>query len=159
MKALPTVLASRKVFDKLRDFSTSHEVAPATVLFRQGDAPKRVYLVLRGDVALTPAPTEPSLCRLAGPGSVLGLPANLSGKAHGLTAVASEACEIVSVPRKQFLETIRQDAEVTLVIVQMLAEELSQMQNVGVQFRLAHLEELGCGSERKADVENRLCNC
>jgi CRP-like cAMP-binding protein len=89
----------------------------------------------------------------------LGLPANLSGKAHGLTAVASEACEIVAVPRKQFLEAIRQDAEVTLVIVQMLAEELSQMQNVGVQFRLAHLEELGCGSERKADVENRLCNC
>jgi CRP-like cAMP-binding protein len=158
VKAMTTFLAPEKVFDKLRGFCARRKVAPATVLFRQGEAPKEVHLVLRGDVALTPVPTEASLCRLAGPGSVLGLPANLSGKAYSLTAVAGESCEIASVPRRQFLEAIRRDAEVTLGIVQMLAEELSQMQNVGVQFRLAHLEELGSdnGGETKGTEKWRM---
>ena len=142
MKAMPTFLAPDKVFDKLGALCVPRNVESGTVLFRQGDAPKEVYLVLQGDVALTPVPTEPSLCRLAGPGAVLGLPANLSGRPYSVTAVSGEACTIACVPRKQFVEAIRRDAEVTLGIVQMLASELSQMQNVGVQFRLAHLEEL-----------------
>ncbi len=150
MKPTPTFPAPDEVFDKLRALCVSRDVAPGTVLFRQGDAPKEVCLVLQGDVALTPVPTEPSLCRLAGPGSFLGLPANLSGRPYSLTAVAGETCKIAFAPRKQFVEAIRRDAEVTLGIVQMLAEEVSQMQNVGVQFRLAHLEELESSNPERA---------
>lgn len=148
MKRVSIFLASNKVFDKLRALCVSRDVASGKVLFRQGDAPKEVYLILQGDVALTPVPTEPSLCRLAGPGSVLGLPANLSGRPYSLTAVTGEACKIASVQRKQFEEAIRRDPEITLGIVQMLAKEVSQMQNLGVQFRLAHLDELDSSNQR-----------
>lgn len=154
MKAISTFLAADKVFGKLRTLSTTRAVDAGTVLFRQGESPKEVILVLRGDVALTPAPTEPTLCWIAGPGSVLGLPANLSGKAYSLTALAGDSCEIASLPRKQFLEAIRRDSEVALGIVQILAHEVSRMQNAGMQFRLANVYELNANNtKRRTDTE------
>ena len=144
-------LTSHKVFAKLGALGAVRRVVPGTVLFRQGEPPKEVVLVLSGDVALTPAATEPTLCRLAGPGAVLGLPANLSGKVYGLTAVAGDSCEVISVARNPFLAAIQQDSELALGIVQILAGELSEMQNIGMQFRLAQLEESSLGnSERGA---------
>ena len=109
MKDTP-MFRSDGVFGLLRAIGTARKVAPGTVLFRQGDVAKEVVLVLSGDVALTPVATEPTLCRLAGPGTVLGLPANLSGKVYDLTAVAGDSCEVVFVARKQCLATIQQDS-------------------------------------------------
>lgn len=148
------MFTSNQVFGMLRPLGTPRRIAPGTVLFRQGEAPKEVVLVLNGDVALTPAATEPTLCRLAGSGAVLGLPASLSGKAYGLTAVAGDSCEVVSVARKQFLAAIQQDSELALGVVQMLAQELSEVQNIGLRFRLAQLEESGSsGAEERMGAE------
>lgn len=142
MKTDRSFLAPDKVFERLRSLCTARRVEGSTVIFLQGDAPREVLLVLRGDIALTPDATQPSLCRVAGPGSILGLPANLSSKPYSLTAVTVEACEIASVSRKRFIEALRADPELTLGIAQILAGEISEMQNLGVQFRLARMDEL-----------------
>jgi CRP-like cAMP-binding protein len=142
MKTDRLLLAPDKVFERLQSFCIARRVEGSTVIFLQGEAPRGVLLLLRGDIALTPDATQPSLCRVAGAGSILGLPANLSSKPYSLTAVAVEACEIASVPRKRFIEALRGDPELTLGIVQILAEAISEMQNLGVQFRLAHMDEL-----------------
>jgi len=149
-----SMYAPGKVFELLQVLGDLRKVAPGTVLFRQGEAPKEVVLVLSGDVALTPAATEPTLCRLAGPGAVLGLPANLSGNAYGLTAVAGDSCEIVFLVRKKFLATIQGDSKLALGVVHMLAQELSEVQNIGMRFRLAQFEQSNSrGSEERMGEE------
>lgn len=140
MKTDRAFLAPDRVFQRLHSLCTVRRVEGSTVMFLQGDAPKEVLLVLRGDIALTPDATQASLCRVAGPGSILSVPENLSSKLHSLTAVTFEACEIASVSRKRFIESLRGDPEPTLGIVQILAEAILEMQNLGVQFRLAHMD-------------------
>lgn len=135
-------LAPDRVFEKLRTLCTAHRVKKSAVLFTQGEVPKEIILLLSGGVALTPDATELSLCRVAGPGSILGLPANLSSDSYSLTAITIEACEIAVLPRKRFIEALQGDPEITLGIMQMLAKELEQMQNWCVQIRLAHMAEL-----------------
>src|ERR1019366_8850660 len=122
MKGSGSFIAPERVFEKLRALCTERTVEGSTVLFRQGEAPKEVVLVLHGDIALTPDATEQTLCRFASAGAVLGVPAIL--------------------PRKRFLTALQADSEMTLGIVRMLAEEISEMQNLSVQFRLAHMSEL-----------------
>lgn len=80
MKADQSFLAPANVFEKLHSLCNARVIEGATVVFLQGEAPREVLLVLRGDIALTPDATQPNLCRVAGPGSILGLPANLSSR-------------------------------------------------------------------------------
>ena len=71
-----------------------------------------------------------------------GVPAILGRKSYSLTAVSVNKCIIAISPRKRFLAALQADPEMTLGIVRMLAEEISEMQNLSVQFRLAHMSEL-----------------
>lgn len=142
MKSSDSFIASERVFEKLRALCTERTVDGSTVLFGQGETPKEVVLVLHGEIALTPDATEPTLCRIARAGAVLGVPAILGRKCYGLTAVAVSKCIIAVVPRERFLAALPTDPEMTLGIVRMLAEEISEMQNLSVQFRLAHINEL-----------------
>ena len=79
------------------------------MIFTQEDLPKETLLLLSGGIAPTPDASEPSLWRVASPGSILGLPANLSSKPYGLTAVTIEASEIAVLPRKRFMDSLRKD--------------------------------------------------
>jgi CRP-like cAMP-binding protein len=142
MKSSDTFIASERVFEKLRALCTERTVEGSTVLFGQGETPKEVVLVLHGEIALTPDATEPTLCRIASAGTVLGVPAILGRKGYSLTAVAVSKCVLAIVPRERFLAALQTDPEMTLGIVRMLAEEISEMQNLSVQFRLAHMNEL-----------------
>jgi CRP-like cAMP-binding protein len=142
MKGSGSFIAPERVFEKLRALCTERTVEGSTVLFRQGEAPKEVVLVLHGDIALTPDATEQTLCRFASAGAALGVPAILGRKSYSLTAVSVSRCIIAIVPRKRFLAALQADSEMTLGIVRMLAEEISEMQNLSVQFRLAHMSEL-----------------
>ena len=142
MKSSGSFIASERVFEKLRALCTERTVEESTVLFGQGETPKEVVLVLHGEIALTPDATEPTLCRIAGTGAVLGVPAILGRKCYTLTAVSVGKCILAIVPRECFLAALQTDPEMTLGIVRMLAEEISEMQNLSVQFRLAHMNEL-----------------
>jgi CRP-like cAMP-binding protein len=70
------------------------------------------------------------------------VPAILGRKSYSLTAVSVNKCIIAILPRKRFLAALQADPEMTLGIVRMLAEEISEMQNLSVQLRLAHMSEL-----------------
>ncbi len=142
MKSSGSLLASERVFDKLRALCTERTVEESAVLFGQGETPTEVVLVLHGEIALTPDATEPTLCRIARAGAVLGIPAILGRKCYSLTAVSVGKCVIAILAKERFLAALQTDPEMTLGIVRMLAEEISEMQNVNVQFRLAHMNEL-----------------
>ena len=142
MKSSATFIGSERIFEKLRAICTERTVQGSTVLFGQGEAPKEVVLVLSGEIALTPDATEPTLCRIARAGAVLGVPAIVGRKCYSLTAVSVGKCMVAIVAKERFLAALQTDSEMTLGIVRMLAEEISEMQNLNVQFRLAHMNEL-----------------
>lgn len=134
-------LAPHVVFERLRALCTVRQVNGAAVIFTQGETPRQIIFLLSGEIALTPDAMEPSLCRVAGPGSILGLPANLCNQPYSLTAVTVGACEIAVLPCKLLLEFLQQNPEAALGIGRMLARELERMQNIAVQIRLESMHE------------------
>jgi CRP-like cAMP-binding protein len=70
------------------------------------------------------------LARIATPGSIIGLPATLSGGRYSLTAVTLEECELAEIKRPALLEFIRGNAAMGLELLRALGEEVSAMRTV-----------------------------
>jgi CRP/FNR family transcriptional regulator len=97
-----------------------------TVLFREGQTARGVFLLCEGRVRL-------SLCsesgrrmtvRVAGPGEVLGLSAALSGGRYEVTAEALEGVQVAAVRRKDLLRFLHEHCHVCLQVVNLLSEDL-----------------------------------
>ena len=137
--------------DALEAFdSVKHSVAipKDTVLFREGQAAKGVFVVCEGRVRLSVCSDAGKrvLLRVAGPGEVLGLSAVLSGGEFEITAHAIDNCQIAMVRRKDLLDFLRKHREACLHIVNLLSEDLhvayDRVRSVGLgrvrRTRVAH---------------------
>jgi len=102
-----------------------------SVLFVRGDPGTGVYLVRRGLVVLSLGSGAPKrLARRLGPGSLIGLPAALSGKTYSLTAEVSEDAELGFISREAFLEILRQDPSLCFHVMDILSEQISAMRSL-----------------------------
>jgi len=97
-----------------------------TVLFREGQTARGVFLLCEGRVRL-------SICsesgrrmtvRVAGPGEVLGLSAAVSGGRYEVTAEALDGVQAAAVRRKDLLHFLHEHREVCLQVVNLLSEDL-----------------------------------
>lgn len=97
-----------------------------TVLFREGQMSRGVFVVCEGRVRLTVCSDDGKrlLLRVAGPGEVLGLSAVLSGTPYEITGQAIEACQIAMVRRKDLVTFLREHREACLQAVNLLSEDL-----------------------------------
>jgi CRP-like cAMP-binding protein len=101
------------------------QTVPArTFLFQRGDPVRGVYLVRSGRVALS-LPHSPEPPRIAGPGSILGLPASIGSRPYSLTAETLESVEVGFIPHSTFVELLKRRPEVCLAVIETLALELS----------------------------------
>jgi CRP/FNR family transcriptional regulator len=116
----PDVLAA---FDGIKSTQTCPK---GTVLFREGQAAKGIFLLCEGRVRL-------SICsesghrmtiRVASPGEVLGLSAALSGSRYEITAEALDSVQVAAVRRKDLLHFLQEHREVCLQVVNLLSEDL-----------------------------------
>ena len=82
----------------------------------------KVQLQLEGAGVLYPT-------RTLGPGSVVGLPAAVSGEPYSLTAEAVQDCELDFISRKDLLALLQHNTTAALQILQILSEEIYQMRN------------------------------
>ncbi|HXY03213.1 MAG TPA: cyclic nucleotide-binding domain-containing protein [Terriglobales bacterium] len=97
-----------------------------TILFRRGEEGIGVFLVFRGKVNLRldgRASVYP--CRTLGSGSILGLPATLSGGTYSLQAEVSEDAELGFVSRQDLLELLAKDTKLCLEVMNMLGKEIT----------------------------------
>jgi len=95
------------------------------VLFREGDAPKGIYLLRKGNVDLTMhSGNQVIVCARAGAGSVLGLPSTADDKPYSMTATACRDAEIEHLSSKDFHQLIESHPELYLNVVQILAAEI-----------------------------------
>jgi CRP-like cAMP-binding protein len=119
--------ASEALCDALSSVAGSDRVEKGTVLFRQGEPVRGVYLVRSGRVRLSLVDRGNVTDRYAGPGSVLGLPATMTGNPYSLTAQAIEPTEILFITRVDVLALLHAKPAFCFEVVEILAHEVGHM--------------------------------
>lgn len=131
MNSLAPFAASTELRDALAEDGEPQLVQPGTVLFKQGDDVKGVYVVNSGKVLLSLTDSEGISApdRTAQEGCVLGLPATMTGNGYTLTAKIQETAEVVFVPRESALALLRDKPALCFEVVEILAQEVSHMRH------------------------------
>ncbi len=99
-----------------------------TVLFREGQPARGVFLLCEGRVRLSvcsESGRRMSL-RTATAGEVLGLSAALSGGFYEVTAEVLDQVQVAEVRRKDLLHFLHQHCDVCLQVVNLLSEDLHE---------------------------------
>jgi CRP/FNR family transcriptional regulator, cyclic AMP receptor protein len=117
--------------DALQEFDEikSLESKPyGTVLFREGQTARSVFVLCEGRVRLTvrsECGSRMSL-RVASPGEVLGLSAALAGGSHQVTAEVMEPVQVAEVRRSDLLRFLREHTDICMQVVHLLSEDLHE---------------------------------
>jgi CRP-like cAMP-binding protein len=101
------------------------EFQKGTVLFREGEAGKEMYVVHQGRVTIskTAGGVEKILASL-GPGEFLGEMSILSGKPRSATATCAEDSKLLVIDAKTYEAMIRGNAEIAVRLIKRLADRL-----------------------------------
>jgi CRP/FNR family transcriptional regulator len=115
--------------DAMRDFTAIQnlqEVPRGTLLFSEGHAPQAVVLLQSGAARLSICSSrgERLTLRVARPGEVLGLSANVSGKSHEVTAETTVPSQVVFIKRKDFVRFLKDHSDACMQVVQLLSNDV-----------------------------------
>jgi CRP-like cAMP-binding protein len=111
----------------LRPAGTPQTVAAKSVLFRAGDPPQGVFLVLRGSILLSAGNRDSSFNRIASKGSLLGLPSTVSDRPYSLTAEALTEVEVCCIPPDDFRSMLASNPILGMAVVNILSDEVSAL--------------------------------
>jgi CRP-like cAMP-binding protein len=102
------------------------EFPKGTVLFREGETGKEMFVLQAGRVVITKTvrDTEKTLAVL-GPGEFFGEMALISNKPRNATAVVEEAARLLVIDPKTFEGMVRGNSEIAVRMIKKLAERLS----------------------------------
>jgi CRP/FNR family transcriptional regulator len=97
-----------------------------TVLFREGQPSRGMYLVCQGRFRLSVCSENSGrlTVRIAGPGEILGLSCALAGGDSAITAQALEDGRVAVIRRKDLLRFLHDHRDICLKVVNMLSEDL-----------------------------------
>lgn len=103
------------------------EVPKGTVLFKEGDPGKEMYVLQSGKVAIakTVRDVEKILATL-GPGEFFGEMAIISNKPRNATAIVAEPARLLVIDPKTFESMIRGNAEIAIRMIKKLADRLAE---------------------------------
>lgn len=116
----------------LSDFASIEErrsVPGGADLFRQGDPPSKLYVLLEGNVRVSVQSNSGRTfaLRIARPGEVLGLTSVVSGQTHATTAKSVSSAEVSSIPRSDFLAFLKRRPEASIAAMRELAFEYGRV--------------------------------
>ena len=127
------------LWNALQAIASDKLVLPGTTLFHQGTAARGLFLVYSGEIRLSVSEQSTGF-RVAGSGSVLGLPALFSGEPYSLTAVAISEAEVGFISREAARELFQSHVELCLAAAGVLAGELRELrQRQARSILLVHL--------------------
>jgi CRP-like cAMP-binding protein len=103
------------------------EFPQGTVLFRDGEPGKEMYVVQQGKVHVSKrvGDVEKILATL-GPGEFLGEMSILNNKPRSATATCATACKLLVIDAKTFEAMIRGNAEIAIRMIKKLADRLAE---------------------------------
>jgi CRP/FNR family transcriptional regulator, cyclic AMP receptor protein len=110
--------------ERLRGAKSGRLYRKGAILFKEGDRPVGVYVVLEGRVKLSLNSAQGKVLVLGffGPGTVLGLAAAILGRAHPATAEALKPTNAVFVARAELAREMRGDATGARQVAELLGE-------------------------------------
>jgi len=83
-------------------------------IFREGDPGERIHFVFLGRVKIVKSgPGRDLILEILGPGEPVGAVAAFEGRPFPATAIALEACGIVSIPERRFFDLLEKRPEMT----------------------------------------------
>lgn len=101
---------------KLEAISFVTSYPEGAVLFVEGQSPRGVYMICRGQAKLSVVSQDGRtlILKIAGPGEVLGLSACVMDKPYEATVETLSPCQVNFVRHEDFLRLIREDSEACL---------------------------------------------
>lgn len=118
-------IADRELANEVQKRSKPSTRPSDGVLFRQGQAPTRLYYVKSGEVALAmESGSRMIMCIRAGAGSLVGLPAIVGNKPYSMTAAPCLGAEILEIAGQEFLQLITENPVLSMKVLQLLAAEV-----------------------------------
>ncbi len=103
------------------------EFAPGTVLFREGEPGKDMYVVQSGRVNVSKKVGEvEKILASLGPGEFLGEMSILNNKPRSATATCAEASKLLVIDAKTFEAMIRGNGEIAIRMIKKLADRLAE---------------------------------
>ncbi|HMK73683.1 MAG TPA: Crp/Fnr family transcriptional regulator [Myxococcaceae bacterium] len=103
------------------------EFPKSTVLFREGETGKEMYVLQSGRVVITKKVREvEKTLAVLGPGEFFGEMALISNKPRNATATVSEPARLLVIDPKTFEGMIRGNSEIAVRMIKKLAERLDE---------------------------------
>ncbi len=103
------------------------ELPKGTVLFREGELGKEMFVLQSGKVTITKKIREvEKVLAVLGPGEFFGEMAIISNKPRNASAVVEENAKVLTIDPKTFEGMIRGNAEIAVRMIKKLAERLSE---------------------------------
>ena len=138
-KSATTLVVSPELKGEFERLASIVPKSRGTVLFRRGDPVSGLFLIRKGKVSLE---LDAAICtyptRILGPGSVVGLPATVSGSAYSLTAKVMVDSELGYVSRQKMIELLRSDSRLCLQAMEMVSQEISRIRSAAKNGRTSH---------------------
>src|SRR5512140_2269225 len=103
------------------------EFPPGTVLFRDGEPGREMYVVQSGHIQISKQVGEvEKLLATLGPGEFVGEMALLNNKPRSATATCADACKLLVIDAKTFEAMIRGNAEIAIRMIKKLSDRLAE---------------------------------
>ena len=132
-KASKAFEAPPEICAVLQTLGEVQTVPRLTTLFCKGDAPKGVFVILKGRVALSAGDDTRQITRIAAEHSLLGLPSTVGNRHYSLTARTVTSTQVCVVPGAVFRKSMASNPALGLAIVNILSNEVSALRRIQIQ--------------------------
>jgi thioredoxin reductase (NADPH) len=121
----------------LRSYGQTRETEAGQVLFRAGDSSNDFFVILEGEVeVIDDFAGEVRTVGVFGPGTFLGDLHMLTGQGVPLSAVVSEAGEVLAIPRERLKEVVTEEVDLSNILIDTFLARRSFLMRIGVGLRI-----------------------
>jgi len=104
---------------------------PGEIIFHEGENGDSMYLIVGGSVGISKNEgNAPRLIDTIGPGDFFGEMAVIADMPRSATVTALEPTELIAIDKKRFLNSLQNQPELAIAIIQTLILRLSYLENI-----------------------------
>lgn len=118
---------NQSVLQTLAPYETVEAWPTGKLLFREGESPRGVYVLLSGEVDLlfSSRAGQAKPLRVASAGQILGLSCIVSGRNHDCSATARTSCVTGFIAKEKFLSLLDENPPLWFSILQTLSSDIN----------------------------------
>src|SRR5690349_16590453 len=131
MASIHNLISSAELREGLQRLASIIVKPKGSIVFKRSDEPLGGFLVRRREIGLCLVSNSKAFRRrVLGPGSIIGLPASVSGNPNSLTAEVIQDSELAFVSRLSLVQCLRNNPNCGFEIISMLCSEICDMRSL-----------------------------